>query len=105
MPVAVSDGMRFVRRLLAFGLLGAGVVYLRGRRRALRTARGADVRFDDNFGTSVPANENLAAIATESGIADVDPEPLSNVAGEGIDLDADVAAHEDIVDLHERLPR
>jgi len=97
--------MRFVRRLLAFGLLGAGVIFVRGRRKALRSARGADVRFDDNFGTSVPANENLAEIATSSGIADVDPVPLSNVAGEGIDLDANAAAYDDISTLHGRLPQ
>ena len=96
--------MRLLRRVLAFGLLGAGVVYLRSRRRALRAARGADVRFDDNFGTSVPANENLADIATGSGIADVDPVPLSNVAGEGIDIDANAAAYDDISTLHGRLP-
>lgn len=72
---------------------------------ALRTARGADVRFDDNFGTSAPTNENLVDVATRSGIADVDPVPLSNVAGEGIDPVRDVAAHDDIIDLRERLPR
>ena len=58
--------MRLVRKLLGFSLLAAGVVYLRGRRLALRTARGADVRFDDNFGTSAPANENLVEVATQS---------------------------------------
>ena len=50
-------------------------------------------------------DEDMVAVATESGIADVDPEPLSHVAGEGIDLDRDVAAHEEIADLRERLPR
>jgi len=96
--------MRFVRRLLAFGLLGAGVIYVRGRRAALRTARGADVRFDDSVGTSVPTNENLVDVATHSGIADVDPLPLSHIAGEGIDLDGDVLAHETLDELRGRLP-
>ena len=70
-----------------------------------RDARGADARFDDSFGTSVPTNENLVEVATKSGIADVDPVPLSNVAGEGIDPTRDVKAHEDIVAVRERLPR
>ena len=69
-----------------------------------RDARGADARFDD-FGTSVPTNENLVDIATKSGIADVDPVPLSHVAGEGIDPTRDVKAHEDIAALRDRLPR
>jgi hypothetical protein len=51
-----------------------------------------------------PTAEDLHEIATHSGIADVDPEPLSQVAGEGIDLDRDVEAHESIRDLRERLP-
>lgn len=100
--------MRFVRKVLGFGLLAAGVAFVHGRRKALsavRTARGADVRFDDNFGTSVPANENLVDIATKSGIADVDPVHLSHVAGEGIDPTRDVAAHEEIKELRDRLPR
>jgi hypothetical protein len=49
-------------------------------------------------------DENLVAVATESGIANVDPVPLSQVAGEGIDLDRDIAAHEEIAELRERLP-
>jgi hypothetical protein len=51
------------------------------------------------------ADEDMVAVATESGIADVDPEPISHVAGEGIDLDRDIAAHEEIAELRERLPR
>jgi hypothetical protein len=39
------------------------------------------------------------------GIADVDPEPLAQTAGEGIDVDAVAAAHDDIVELREKLPR
>ena len=101
--------MRIVRKVLGFGLLAASVAFVRGRRRAQRLvqseARGADARFDDNFGTSVPTNENLVDIATKSGIADVDPVPLSNVSGEGIDPTRDVAAHEDIKELRERMPR
>jgi len=39
-----------------------------------------------------------------AGIANVDPEPLSQVAGEGIDLDRDIAAHETFAEQGERLP-
>ena len=61
--------MRFVRKLLGFGLLAASIVIVRGRRRAQRAARGVDVRpaapadeevsFDDTIGTSIPKHENL----------------------------------------------
>ena len=68
-----------------------------------------DSDFDDSIGTSVAANdnttENLVAVATESGIADVDPVPLSHVAGEGIDPERDVKAHTELRDLRDRLPR
>lgn len=101
--------MKIVKKILGFGLLAASIAFLRGRRRAQRLvrseARGADARFDDNFGTSVPTNENLVDVATQSGIADVDPVPLSQVAGEGIDPTRDVKAHEDIHELRERMPR
>jgi hypothetical protein len=86
------------------GFLAASIVFVRGRRRAQRIARGADVHFDDLVGTSV-ANENLVEVATTSGIADVDPGPLSHVAGEGIDLDRNRDAHESITDLRDRLRR
>ena len=41
----------------------------------------------------------------DAGIAEVDPVPLSHVAGEGIDLDGDVEAHTKIPEQRERLPR
>jgi hypothetical protein len=97
--------MRFLRKLLGAALIGAGVVYLRGRRKALAMARGAEEAFDDRFGTSVPNEADMIEVATTSGIADVDPEPLSQVAGEGIDPVRDLAAHDDIKALRDRLPR
>lgn len=97
--------MRLIRKVLGFSLLAAGVVYLRGRRAALRAARGADVRSEDNFGTPAPTNEYLVDVATQSGIANVDPEPLSQVAGEGIDPVRDVAAQNELAALRERMPR
>ena len=97
--------MRFVRKLLGIALLAGGVVYLRGRRKAIAMARGAEEAFDNQFGTSVPVHEDLVDVATHSGIADVDPVPLSHVAGEGIDPVRDIAAHEDIIEQRDRLPR
>ena len=47
---------------------------------------------------------DVAVLATESGIADVDPEPLAQVAGEGIDADRVEEAHRELPELHERLP-
>lgn len=44
------------------------------------------------------------AMATESGIADVDPEQLTQPAGEGIDPDENARAHTEVKDLRERLP-
>ncbi len=97
--------MKFVRKLLGIALLAGGVVYLRGRRKALAMARGSDEAFDNQFGTSVAVHEDLVDVATQSGIADVDPEPLSHVAGEGIDPIRDVAAKDEIVEQRDRLPR
>jgi hypothetical protein len=97
--------MRLFRKLLGMSLLAASIAFVRGRRRALRVARGAEERFDNVVGTSVPSNEDLVEVATSSGIADVDPEPLSHVAGEGIDPIRDVEAHDSIKAVRERMPR
>ncbi len=97
--------MRLFRKLLGIGLLAASIAYVRGRRRAHRIARGAEVSFDDLVGTSVAVNDDLIEVATTSGMTDVDPEPLSHVAGEGIDLERDLEAHDSIKDLRDRLPR
>jgi len=100
--------MKVVRTLLGFGVVAASVgvgAIVRNRRRAgLHTAREADVRFDSQFGTSVPANENLVDVAKHSGIADVDPQPMTQIAGEGIDPDADVRAQESVKEQRDRLP-
>jgi hypothetical protein len=61
--------MRFVRKVLGIALLGAGVVYLRGRRKALSMARGAEESFDDQVGTSAPTDANLVDVATPSDLA------------------------------------
>jgi hypothetical protein len=101
--------------VVAGGMLGAALLL----KRLVRSRRGAHETPTDETGFGRFAgrhdepgyealsalDDDLRAIATESGIANVDPEPISHVAGEGIDLDRDVAAHREIADLRERLPR
>jgi len=48
---------------------------------------------------------DLAEAPGVRGIADVDPEPLAQTAGEGIDPDAVDAAHEAVADQRDKLPR
>ncbi len=44
-----------------------------------------------------------AEASPHRGIADVDPEPLTQVAGEGIDPEATAAAHTDIAEQNAKL--
>jgi hypothetical protein len=108
--------MRLATNIVIAGVTIATAVVLK---KLVRSRRGAQLtpvdetgfgRFADRhaspgFEALGELDADLRAIATESGIANVDPEPLSHVAGEGIDLDRDVAAHREIADLRERLPR
>lgn len=80
--------------IVAGGTIAAAVVL----KKLVRIRRGKHGTLDDAAG-------DMIAVATESGLAEVDPEPISHVAGEGIDLDRDVAAHEELADLRARLPR
>lgn len=85
------------------GMIAAALVLkrlLRARRRVSAVATTDEV----GLGAHDVLDEDMRAVATESGIANVDPEPISHVAGEGIDLDRDIAAHQEIADLHDRLP-
>lgn len=72
--------------VLGTGAMGAALLarYLRRRRNPSEAARNA---------------------AMMSGIADVDPQALANPGAEGIDVEATEAAHRDVKDLRERLPR
>jgi hypothetical protein len=107
--------MKFLPNVIVAGGMIATAVVLK---KLVRSRRGAHATPTDETGFGRFAGRNdepgyealsaldddLRAIATESGIADVDPEPISHVAGEGIDLERDVAAHREITDLRERLP-
>lgn len=80
--------------IVAGGTIAAAVVL----KKLVRFRRGKHAALDEPLG-------DMVAVATESGLAEVDPQPISHVAGEGIDLDRDVAAHEEIAELRARLPR
>ena len=106
--------MKFLPNVIVAGGMIATALVLK---KLVRSRRGAHVTPTDETGFGRFANrhdepgydalatldEDLRAIATESGLAEVDPEPISHVAGEGIDLDRDVAAHREIADLRQRL--
>lgn len=96
---------RFIK-LLVLGSVVAGV-YQVLRRAPQHTNLGGGV--EGRVGAGAPRDvvganiEDAVLLATEAGIADVDPQPLSHVAGEGIDLDADVQAQTSVRDQRERL--
>jgi hypothetical protein len=98
--------------IVAGSLLAAGVIVkklVRARRNA-RTKPIAEIgasagQHDLAYNAISELKKDLAVIASESGIANVDPEPISHVAGEGIDLEGDVRAHEEIAEQRDRLPR
>jgi len=59
--------------------------------------------WEDDGDLDKEIDNDMRDVATRSGIADVDPEPLSHVAGEGIDLDRDVNAQKDIKEQREKM--
>lgn len=100
--------------VLTGSLIAATAWFLRKRDRKPRppprqdadNIEGADLGLAADLGD--PGDElaeEATAIATSSGIADVDPEPLAQTAGEGIVPDAVEAAHTEIEELRARLPR
>jgi hypothetical protein len=109
--VARAPAMKLVTKLVITGsLISAAALVLervleRGRRRPCAPA-GADLGIAADLGD--PGDElveEVSVIATSSGIADVDPEPLAQTAGEGIPIEPVEAAHTEIEELRERLPR
>ena len=106
--------MRLATNIVIAGITIATAVVLK---KLVRSRRGAHVTPTDETGFGrfagdheepgyqalATLDDDLRAIATESGIADVDPEAISHVAGEGIDLDRDVAAHREIAEQRQRL--
>lgn len=51
-----------------------------------------------------PRTLDVDEVARHSGIADVDPVPLAQTAGEGIDPDDNDKAHASVKEQRERLP-
>jgi hypothetical protein len=78
--------MKIVTKMLGVAaLVGTGILVERARQRR-------------QLGAPAPGGLGAAPImdaeiVQHMGIAEVDPEPLAQVAGEGIDLDANDAAH------------
>ena len=87
-------------KLIVVGLAVYGAVMMVKRARARRGASAFEGVSDDPSITEA----DLVIVAVESGIAEVDPEGLMQM-GEGIDLDANAAAHEDMKAQRDRFPR
>lgn len=95
--------LKLATNIVVVGGMIAAAVLLKRIVRA-RRAMSATPTDEVGLGARDVLDEDMRAVATESGIADVDPESISQVAGEGIDLDGDIAAHQEISELRERLP-
>jgi hypothetical protein len=95
--------VRAMTRILKLAAL-ASVLYFIGARLKRRSGAlphtGLGTEGDPGFASGAEAS----AIATESGLSEVDPEGLIGF-GEGIDPEAVLAAHAEPVELHERLPQ
>ena len=87
-------------KLVVLGLAVYGGVMLVKRARARLEASAFEDVTDDPSITEA----ELVIVAVESGISDVDPEGLMQM-GEGIDLDANAAAHQDLQAQRDRFPR
>ena len=96
--------MKLAIKLLAVaGIVWAAILVDRRLRKTPgATGPGADVEPD----ASTARSADTAAIDADIiiGIAEIDPEPLTQVSGEGIDLDATETAHRAPRDQRERMP-
>lgn len=91
--------MKLTTKLIGLGAIGAGIAYW--KKRAVRPLAP-----EENLPVAGQmVDTDLRDVAMHSGIADVDPQHLSHIAGEGIDLDLDTAAHDTLVEVRERMPR
>lgn len=96
--------LKFPTNVVVVGGIIAAALVLKRLVRVRRRAGASQASNEVGLGAHDVLGEDMRAVATASGLANVDPVPLSQVAGEGIDLDGDVAAHQEIADLRERLP-
>lgn len=94
-----------ILKLVVVGLAVVGAASLVQRARARLQARGAESEDTSIVGDDPSITDaDLVVVAVESGIAEVDPEGLAQM-GEGIDLDANEAAHESVTEQRGRMPR
>ena len=96
--------MKLTTKLIGAGVLGAAVAGAGIVRRRAKRAQSPAMRPEDLPVAGQMTDTDLRDIAMHSGISDVDPQNLSHVAGEGIDLDLDTAAHDTLVEVRERMP-
>jgi hypothetical protein len=94
--------MKLLSKMLGIGLIvAAAIAYDRQR---LRRAGRLDVGSSGVGDVSPEVDVEIVTDAVIIGIAEVDPEPLANVAAEGIDPDAADEAHSSVSEQRERLP-
>lgn len=93
--------------LAAAGILAVVLFRRRAYDRPRRVATGSvDLgRPIEPYDPGAELAEEATVIATSSGIASVDPQPLAQTAGEGIALDPVASAHTEVGEQRERLPR
>jgi hypothetical protein len=92
--------VKLLIKMLGIGLIvAAAITYDRQR---LRRAGRLDARGSGRQGAGRDAE--VVTDAAIVGISEVDPEPLANVAGEGIDPDAVDEAHRSVQEQRDRLP-
>jgi hypothetical protein len=87
--------MKLLTRLLLWGSASAGGALLIDALRQKRRPAELDLDLDI---------EDATIIAEESGLSDVDPQPLTHVAGEGIVPGEDEEARENVQSVRDRLP-
>jgi len=93
--------MKLLIKMLGIGLIvAAAISYDRQR---LRRAGRLDAGWP-SAGQGMGRSVEVVTEAVIVGLADVDPEPLANVAGEGIDVDAVEEAHRSVPEQRARLP-
>jgi hypothetical protein len=106
--------MRTATKLLVIGSAIGAAMILR-KRRAMRRkpeAAGVDALGDRPRSPTFAEAGDVGSTGDREtdegsppmGISDVDPQPVTQISGEGIDPDATRVAHEDLPDQRERLP-
>lgn len=95
--------MKLLIKMLGIGLIvAAAISYDRQR---LRRAGRLDAESSGGWSATPKVEDVTDAVElTIVGISEVEPEPLANMAGEGIDPDAVDEAHRSVQDQRDQLP-